>query len=141
MDEPLRLIVVDDRVQDIDLLARTVEALSKDATVVGTATSGKDALALAETTSFDVAVVDFRMPGMDGLELATRLKEHDPTCTVLILTAYDDQQEAIRAHPAVDHYLEKMALDSIDDVLRTIAEERSDAPPEKARKGGLFRRR
>jgi CheY-like chemotaxis protein len=135
--QKIHVLVVDDRSQDIALLARTIEALTKDVEVVGTATDGPDALTFADTTDFDVAVVDYRMPGMDGLEVADRLKAAHPDCKVIILTAYDDSRETIVGHPSVDAYLEKMALDRIGDVLDEVS---GRAVPAGAR-GGFFRRR
>lgn len=134
--DPIRILVVDDRAQDIALLARTIQALANDVEVVATASSGAGALAVS--TAYDVAVVDYRMPGMDGLELATKLKERDPSVKVVILTAYDDARGAVEGHPAVDDLLEKLALDRIGDVLDEVTGRVAAAAPAK---GGFFRRR
>jgi two-component system cell cycle sensor histidine kinase/response regulator CckA len=56
-----------------------------------TATNGPEALALSERgTRFDLLLTDVRMPGMEGDELARRLRERDPTLKVLYLTGYSD---------------------------------------------------
>jgi CheY-like chemotaxis protein len=136
--QPIRVLVVDDRSQDIALLARTIEALANDVTVVGTATDGGEAIELAETEPFDVAVVDYRMPGMDGLEVAAHLKATHPESKVVILTAYDDARETIESHPAVDAFLEKLALDRIGDVLEEVTGRTAPVP---ASRGGFFRRK
>lgn len=134
--EPIRILVVDDRAQDIALLARTIQALASDVEVVATAGSGAQALEV--TTPYEVAVVDYRMPEMDGLELATKLKERDPAVKVLILTAYDDARDVIEGHPAVDDLLEKLALDRIGDHLNELTGRVELAGTGKR---GFFRRR
>jgi putative two-component system response regulator len=139
MSERLRLLVVDDRKQDIELLARTIESIAHEAEVVLTATSGTEAIERVTGVPFDVAVLDYKMPEMDGLELASRLKVSHPACTVVILTAYGDNQEHIRSHPAVDHYLDKMSIDTIDELLADIAADRNGTAKPKKRVG-LFRR-
>lgn len=139
MSDKLRLVVVDDREQDIELLARTIETIANEVEVVVTATSGVEAIQRVAGVPFDVAVLDYKMPEMDGLDLASRLKASHPSCSVVILTAYGDSQETIRAHPAVDHFLDKMSIDTIDEVLAEIAAGRAGAPAPKKR-AGLFRR-
>jgi CheY-like chemotaxis protein len=135
--QTIRVLVVDDRSQDIALLARTIEALAKDVVVVATATDGPDAIEQATTVAFDVAVVDYRMPGMDGLQVADSLKASHPAAKVVILTAYDDARETIVNHPSVDAFLEKMALDRIGDVLEEVTGR--TAPATSGR--GFFRRK
>ena len=133
--DPIRILVVDDRAQDIALLARTIQALASDVEVVATAGSGAEALEV--TAPYEVAVVDYRMPEMDGLELAFKLKERDPDVKVVILTAYDDTRDAVIGNPAVDDLLEKLALDRIGDVLREVTGRVEPVPA----RGGFFRRR
>jgi two-component system, OmpR family, response regulator len=132
---PIRILVVDDRAQDIALLARTIQALANDVEVVATAGSGAEALEI--TAPFDVAVVDYRMPEMDGLELATKLKERDPDVKIVILTAYSDTRDEVVGHPAVDELLEKLALDRIGDVLHEVTGRAERVPV----KSGFFRRK
>jgi DNA-binding NarL/FixJ family response regulator len=73
-----------------------------DIVVVGEASDGESAIHLADPGSGepDVILIDVRMPGMDGLEATRRLARLHPEVSVVILTAYDDQQsitEALRA--------------------------------------------
>ena len=135
----LRLLVVDDKEQYVNLLTETLSAVARDAEVVASATSGEAALAAVSSTEFDVAVVDYKMPGMDGLELATRLKEAHPGCKVLILTAFTDEIDKINQHPAVDASLDKLSVDTIGDALGALTGKATvDAGGGKKR--GLFRR-
>lgn len=132
---PIRILLVDDRVRDITLMARTITTLAKDAEVVATAGSGAEALRVS--APFDVAVLDFRMPEMDGVELATKLRERNPELKVIILTAFEDARELAVGHPAVDQVLDKLALDRIGDVLDEVTGR--DAAP--TGRTGFFRRK
>ena len=93
-----RVLVVDD---DAILREALCDLLSERGfDVVGEAANGADGVALARERSPDVVLMDFRMPGMDGLEATTLIKAHDPLTQAVVFTAYDDQTlnlEATRA--------------------------------------------
>ena len=89
------------------------------------------------TEPFDVAVLDFRMPEMDGIELATKLRQRDPELKVVILTAFEDARDLAVGHPAVDQVLDKLALDRIAEVL----DEVTGRVPAASARGGFFRRK
>jgi two-component system, OmpR family, response regulator len=119
-DRPLRVLVVDD---EPDLLALLDAVLMGPGTeVVGLASNGADAVKVATTMAVDVAIVDFMMPGMDGFETATALKEVRPECTVLLFSALDLGHEA-DDHPAVDYFLKKSSISQLDSLLDTICVE------------------
>jgi DNA-binding NarL/FixJ family response regulator len=84
-----RVLVVDDdavlREALCDLLAE------RGFDVVGEAANGADGVALARERSPDVVLMDFRMPGMDGLEATSLIKANDPLTQAVMFTAYDDQ--------------------------------------------------
>jgi CheY-like chemotaxis protein len=112
------VLLVDD---DPDLLALLDAVLMGPGTeVVGLASNGPDAVKVASTIAPDVAVVDFMMPGMDGFQTASAIKELRPHCTVLIFSALDLEHDAA-AHPAVDYFLKKSQIAKLDNVLTDIS--------------------
>lgn len=93
-DEP-KILVVDDEPDMLQLLARS---LAPDLGCrVETAASGKDALRMLDGGHFDLAVVDIKMPEMDGLELLELIKRKWPDLTVVMMTAYGSIDTAVDA--------------------------------------------
>ena len=90
-----RLLVVDDEVDMLRLLQRSI---SQDLDCeIDTATSGSDALRLLETRNYDLALLDIRMPGMDGIELLERVKQINPWLTVVMMTAHGVVELAVQS--------------------------------------------
>jgi two-component system NtrC family response regulator/two-component system response regulator HydG len=89
-----RIVVIDDEVN----AAVALEALLReDGYEVRRAHDGESGLALLEKGDADVVLTDLRMPGMDGLELLTRIKEIRPDTMVILMTAYGTVKTAVRA--------------------------------------------
>ncbi|SHM71698.1 response regulator [Gracilibacillus kekensis] len=65
--------------------------------VTGEAKNGREALALRERNHYDLAILDIRMPEMDGLDTAKELLRRFPQMKVLMLTTFNDEEYAIRA--------------------------------------------
>src|SRR5690606_15456425 len=61
------------------------------------AAGGREALEAVQQESFDLALLDIKMPGMDGMELQNRLREADPELTVIIMTGYSSVETAVQA--------------------------------------------
>ena len=101
MRAPLRLLLVDDealaRSRLRDLLGDIAEEVPT--TVVAEAHDGHTALALIQTHPCDIALVDIRMPGMDGLEAARHLALLPEPPAIVFVTAFD--QYAVRAFEAL----------------------------------------
>ena len=98
---PIKVVIADDHSLVRQGLRRYLE-MAGDIEVVGEASNGREALAIMENGKGDpdVALLDIRMPEMDGLEAARRIQERHPSVAVIMLTAYDDRQfvvEAVRA--------------------------------------------
>src|SRR5206468_4684136 len=81
----MRVLIVDDHPITRDGL-RTALSSSEDLEVVGEATNGEEAIALAERTDPDVVFMDIRMPGIGGLEATRAIRNRNPDTKVILFT-------------------------------------------------------
>ncbi len=65
--------------------------------VTGEANHGKEAILLCEKQSFDIVILDIRMPVMDGIEAAKVIHSRWPNTKILILTTFDDNQYVLES--------------------------------------------
>lgn len=93
-DTPRRVLVVDD---DVDTCHNLSDILTDFGYDVVTAHNGVDAIALVEQGTFDVALLDFKMPGMDGLTLYREIKKRNSGTVGIIVTAYATGETAEQA--------------------------------------------
>ncbi len=100
MSSPTRRILIAD---DHDVIRRGVRTLIESRAnlqVVAEASSGREALELAKETSPDIAIIDYSMPGLNGLDLTYQLKREVPRVEILIYTMHDREDmivEVLRA--------------------------------------------
>ena len=92
----IRVLLADDHSILRDGLRRIIEA-SGQMSVVAETDNGNDAVSKARELKPDVAVIDISMPGLDGLEVTSRLATYFPELPVLILTMHEEDQYIIRA--------------------------------------------
>src|SRR2546429_4420010 len=95
----IKVVIADDHSLVRQGLRRYLD-MAEDIDVVGEASNGEEAIALVEKASPDIVLLDIRMPEMDGLEAARKIREKFPKVGAIMLTAYDDRQfvvEAVRA--------------------------------------------
>lgn len=85
------ILIVDD---EADTCANLSDILSELGYEVDTAQEGVVALELVQRKHYDIALLDLRMPGMDGLELYRRIKEESAGTAALIVTAYSSSDTA-----------------------------------------------
>lgn len=89
-------------------------------TVAGEAGNGLEALAFLRTTPVDVVLTDIRMPGMDGIELATHLGRLENPPAVIFATAYDNYAvQAFDLH-AVDYLLKPVRIQRLLAALQRV---------------------
>lgn len=91
----MKILITDDEKLIVDDLTRDLKELYPDAEITG-ATESAAALKEAESTAFDVALLDIAMPDMDGLTLARKLIASTPDINIIFVTGYTDY--ALEAH-------------------------------------------
>ena len=100
-----RILIVDDEEEIVRALGRVV---SREGLTPLLAKSGAEALQLVRAGDPDVLLVDFRMPGMDGMELMRKVREIDPELPVILISGYAEVRGAVEAIRAGAHdYLAK----------------------------------
>lgn len=122
MGEPIRILIVDDQRLMREGL-RTLLELEPDMQVVGEANNGLASLTAFAATQPDVVLMDIRMPGMDGVEATSRLRDRWPAANILILTTFNDDAyvfEGIRAG-ALGYLLKDVSGQELATAVRTIA--------------------
>jgi CheY-like chemotaxis protein len=112
-----RVLVVDDD----PVVGRSFDrVLSDKGYEVSTAANGQEALARLSREEYDVVFTDIKMPGMDGLEVASRIKQRRPWIPVVIITGYGTPANEARAAAAgVAGFMRKpLSPDMIEDGAR-----------------------
>lgn len=118
----IRVFLVDDHTTVREGL-RALLATQPDVQVVSEASNGLELLAQLPTTPADVVLLDFNMPGMNGVETARQLKEHHPTVRVLALSMLDDERYIMEmlAAGALGYVLKSDSLAEIVQGIQAVA--------------------
>ena len=101
-----RVLVVDDSKLARMAVAKALTALHPDWTRVEAA-NAEEALALASQDAFDLAILDFNMPGRDGLHLAAELLRLKPALPLAVISANHQVEVVTRAREAGATFLQK----------------------------------
>lgn len=117
MNEPIKILVVDDDWFMRDLLSRF---LGKKEYEVALADSGEAALQLVAEKAFNIGIIDILLSGMDGLELADRLKQLQPDMMLILMTGHPTLETALEAlKRGIQEYLIKpFKLDQLEVVVQ-----------------------
>jgi DNA-binding NarL/FixJ family response regulator len=117
---PIRVLVVDDQrvVRDgLSMLVGLIEGVE----VVGSASNGSEAVALAAALRPDVILMDLRMPGIDGVEATRIIKAAQPVAIVVLTTYADDESMFPSLQAGASGYLTKDAsAEQIEDAVRAV---------------------
>lgn len=102
MTSNAKILVVDD---EESIRFSLEEALTRDGYKVVTAESGEAALELIKTQTFDLALIDLKLPGIEGIKVLATLRQQAPEMVVIVLTAHATLETAVEAlrHGAHDY--------------------------------------
>lgn len=131
----VRVLVVDDQTLFRAGL-RTLLSTRPEVEVVGEADNGQTALAVAAQTRPDVALMDLKMPVLDGVSATRRLRVQLPTCRVVALTTFEDDElvfEGLRAG-AVGYLLKDAPLPRLIEAILAASRGESVLQPSVASK-------
>ena len=114
--EGINILLVDDEIEFVETLSKRLVKRGFNVLFVTTAS---DAVEKIKTGQFDVAIVDVRMPEMDGITLLGEIKQMKPLMEVLLLTGYASVQSGIEGmKKGAFDYIMKPA--DIDDLVKKI---------------------
>jgi len=119
------ILVVDDEKEICDLFQDT---LTQEGYQVLTATNGKEAVSLGKQNRFDLALLDIKMPGMDGIEVFQKLKKVKKDMQVIMLTGYGNlktAKEAMRLG-AYDYLTKPFDFELVKNIIREALERKKE---------------
>lgn len=121
-----RILVADDEESMRWVLSK---ALKRKGFTVDLADDGRQALALIQENSYDLAILDIKMPGMSGLDLLDRIREMKSDLLVVIMTAEASMKNAVEAmkRGAYDYITKPFDLDVIDAIVEKVGRAREIA--------------
>ncbi len=121
-----RILVADDEESMRWVLSK---ALKRKGFTVDLAEDGRQALALIQENSYDLAILDIKMPGMSGLDLLDRIREMKSDLLVVIMTAEASMKNAVEAmkRGAYDYITKPFDLDVIDAIVEKVGRAREIA--------------
>ncbi len=122
MTEPIGVLLVDDHPVVREGLRRFLELLD-DIEIVGEASDGGEAVALAEELLPDIVLMDLVMPGIDGIEATRRTRSVSPSTRVIVLTSFAEDDKvfpAIKAG-AAGYLLKDVEPRELAEAIRTVS--------------------
>jgi DNA-binding NtrC family response regulator len=127
MDKQSRILVVDDD----ETIRTTMKAILQDeGYLVDLAATGKEAIQKTQEKSYNVALLDIRLPDMEGVELLKLLKDGVPRTRKIMVTGYPSMQNAISAlNKNADAYLLKPV--DVEKLLNTVKQQIVDQENER----------
>jgi DNA-binding response OmpR family regulator len=122
-ENPLRILLVDDEPNIRQALSEFLTTINQHQVV--TAGSGEEALEKFRPGEFDCAFLDLKMPGMDGIDLLTRLKEQDQALPVVVMTGYPSLDAAVDTmrQGASDFLIKPFSLQQVKASLERVVRE------------------
>lgn len=118
---PTSVLVIDDNADLAENIGEILEDLGVDVHLAKDAQAALDAF---DRRRWSLVVTDVRMPGLDGLELLSLIKERSPGTPVLVMTGYADRDTVVRAHEsgALAVVNKPLDLDALIELIERVAE-------------------
>lgn len=122
--QALSILVVEDGQTQREMLR---DFLRENGHEASEAKQGEEALDLLRRNYFDLLLIDYKMPGMDGMELLKRVKQINPEIDVIMITAYGTIETAVQAMKAgaADYITKPIELDELLLLVDRISERRT----------------
>jgi len=110
-------IIVDDELNLVDHLVRLLKKLWPDLNIVGTANSGEQALSLVEELAPDIVFIDIKMPGIDGLQVASQLQN---SVHIVFVSAHNRYAIEAFEKAAVDYILKPVTSERLQKTINRL---------------------
>jgi len=123
MAKKIKVLLVDDEKEFLESLSERFELRGFE---VYKAQSGPEALQVAEKTKVHAAVVDLKMPDMDGLVTITKLKEIHPNIKTILLTGFGSEKVKQASEALDSDYFEKGQMGSFWDFIKRLPQRLED---------------
>lgn len=120
-----KIIFIDDEVSTLKFLTNAINWDEYGIEIVGTADDGKAGIDLYRSTKPDIIIVDIKMPGINGIDFSTIIREEDKRVKIIILSAYGEfqyAQSALRLQ-IKDYLLKPIDEDRLEEVIKKLLEE------------------
>lgn len=120
-DKPIRILIADDHFVVRMGLAALINT-QPDMTVVAEATDGQQAVKLFRQHRPDIALLDLRMPEMNGIEAIVAIRSEFPDARLIVLSSYDGDEDIYRALQAGarGYLLKNMLREGVLETIRTV---------------------
>jgi DNA-binding NtrC family response regulator len=126
LDERFRVLVIDD---DQSVRTTTAAILENEGYVVDTAENGKEAIEKSNADPYRVALIDFRLPDMEGTKLLTALRETTPKMVKIMVTGYpsiDNAIECVNKH-ADAYFIKPVNYENLLSAIRELIQKQQES--------------
>lgn len=116
-----RILVVDD---ETNMRTTLADILGDEGYVIDTAVDGLSAVEMCEKENYDVVLLDVRMPGIDGVETFRRIRRHNESVRVVMMSAYsmDDLKRAVLDEGAIAFLSKPLDIENVVGLIQDVRE-------------------
>ena len=124
MSQEAKILIVDDEIQVREIIKEYLEAIIE--CQVFDSGEGQDALDKIKADSFDLIILDLKMPGVSGLDIIKTVRKQKPPPDILVTTAWDSAQVAdeVIKEGATDYIVKPVTLETLKLKVKNILEKK-----------------